>query len=186
MSNLVAWIGGAAGSFWSVELEAENLTHVRDLQPHGQTLHSSAGWLFPSWLFIDGIFLVREAQLAPPALHVQEDKEMKLGRRGTAVLFPSPTPCWGSSSTAQGSSEPLPGSSPGPRDGNHACGSHSWGEMEHFKHLLWLWKGIVNPQLASGIERGVKSVQCLPVRHKRIKWPQLASSDLCKLSLNVP
>lgn len=62
-----------------MELEAENLTHVRDLQPHGQTWHSSAGWLFPSWLFIDGIFLVREAQLAPPALHVQEDKEMKLG-----------------------------------------------------------------------------------------------------------
>lgn len=44
----------------------------------------------PSWLFIDGIFLVRKAQLAPPALHLQEDKEMELG--GGAQLFPSPTP----------------------------------------------------------------------------------------------
>lgn len=101
MSNLVAWIGGAAGSFWSVELEAEDLTHMRGLQSHGQSWHSSAGWLFPSWLFNDGIFLVREAQLALPALHLQEDKEVELGEG--AQLFPSPTPhCWGSSSTARG------------------------------------------------------------------------------------
>lgn len=86
----------------------------------------------------------------------------------------------------RGSSEPLPGSAPGARDGSHACGSRSWREMKHFNHLLWLWKGVANPRLASSIEHGVKSVQCLPVRHKRIKWPQLASSDLCKLSLNVP
>lgn len=185
MSNLVAWLGRAAGSFWSVELEAEDLTHVRGLQPHGQTWHSSAGWLFPSWLFTDSIFLFREAQLAPPALHLQEDKKMKLGEG--AQLFPSATPrCWGSSSTAQGSSGLLPGSTPGPRDGSHACGSHSWREVKHFKRLLWPWKGIMNPQLASGFEYGVKSVQCLPVRHKRIQLPQLASSDLCKLSLNVP
>lgn len=100
-SNLVAWIGGAAGSFWSVELAAEGLTRMRGLQPHDQSWHSSAGWLFPSWLFVDGIFFVREAQLAPPALHLQEDKGMELGEG--AQLFPSPTPhCWGSSSTAQG------------------------------------------------------------------------------------
>lgn len=42
MSNLVAWIGGAAGSFWSVELEAEGVTHVRGPQPHEQSWPSSA------------------------------------------------------------------------------------------------------------------------------------------------
>lgn len=69
----------------------------------------------------------------------------------------------------RGSLSHLPGSAPGPGDGSHACGSHSWREMKHFKHFLWLWKGVVSPQLASSIEHGVKSVQCLPVRHKRIK-----------------
>lgn len=49
------------------------------------------------------------------------------------------------------------------------CGSHSWREMKLLKPFLWLWKGAVNPQLASGTEHGVKSVQSLPVRHKRIK-----------------
>lgn len=68
-----------------------------------------------------------------------------------------------------GSSEPLPGSTPGPRGGSHTCGSHSWREMKHFKQLLCLRKGVGNPQLASSIEHGVKSVQCLPVGHKMIK-----------------
>lgn len=109
----------------------------------------------------------------------------RVGRRGTAVPFSHPI-VEAVPAQPRGSSEPLPGSAPGPRDESHACGCHSWREMKHFKHLLWLGKGVVNPQFASSIEHGVKSVQCLPVRHKRMKWPQLAPSDLCKLSLNVP
>lgn len=63
----------------------------------------------------------------------------------------------------RGSSEPLA------LEVEPACGSHSWREMKLLKPFLWLWKGVVNPQLASSVEHGVKSVQCLPVRHKRIK-----------------
>lgn len=183
MSNLVAWIGGAAGSFWSVELEAEGVIHVRVLQPHDQSWHSSATWLFLPWLFIDGIFLVREAQLALPALHLQEDKEMELG--GGAQLFPSPTPgCWGSSRNAQG--QLWAWQSPWPWRWEPCLWLTLLEGDETLQTLPWLWKGVVNPQTASGIEHGVKRVQCLPVRHKRIEWPQLAPSDLCKLSLNVP
>lgn len=140
-----------------MELEAEDLPHVRGLQPHGQNWHSSAGWLFPSWLSTDGIFLVREAQLAPPALHLQEDKGMELGEGAQLSLLP-PHIVEAVPAQPGGSSEPLPGSAPGPRDGSHACGSHSWREMKHFKHLLWLWKGVVNPHLASSIEHGVAEV----------------------------
>lgn len=134
--------------------------------PRAELAQLSFTWLFLSWLFIDGVFLVREAQLAPPALHLQEDKEMELGEG--AQLLPPPHVAEAVPGVPRGSSEPLPGSAPGPAGG--ACfGSHSWREMKLLKPFLWLWQGVVNPQLASGVEHGVKSVQCLPIRHKRIK-----------------
>lgn len=71
------------------------------------------------------------------------------------------------SAQPRGSSEPLPGSTPGPGEGSHTCGSRSRREVKRFRHLLWLWEGIVNPQPASSIEHGVKSVQCLRTRHRR-------------------
>lgn len=124
-------------------------------------------WLFPSWLLIDGIFFGQRGSAGPSCPAPAGGQKDETGRRGTAVPFSNPTLL----RQFQGSSGLLPGSTPGPRDGSHACGSHSWREVKHFKPLLWLWKGIVNPQLASGFEYGVKSMQCLPVRHKRIKLP---------------
>lgn len=87
--------------------------------------------------------------------HLQEDKGMELGE-GTQLSLLPPHIVEAVAAQPRGSSEPLPGSAPGPGDGSHTCGS--WREMKHFKHLLWLWKGVVNPHLASSIEHGAAEV----------------------------
>lgn len=73
--------------------------------PGPELAQLSFTWLFLSWLFIDGVFLVREAQLAPPALHLQEDKEMELGEG--AQLLPPPHVAEAVPGVPRGSSEPL-------------------------------------------------------------------------------
>lgn len=80
---------------------------------------------------------------------------MELGE-GTQLSLLPPHIVEAVAAQPRGSSEPLPGSAPGPGDGSHTCGS--WREMKHFKHLLWLWKGVVNPHLASSIEHGAAEV----------------------------
>lgn len=167
MSNLVAWIGWAAGSFWSVELEAEDLTHMRGLQPHGQTWHSSAGLVIPLLAFDRWHFFWSE-RLSWPLLPCMCRRTKRWNwEKGHSCSLLQPHIV----EAVPAQPRATLSSTPGPRDGSHACGSHSWREVKHFKPLLWLWKGIVNPQLASGFEYGVKSMQCLPVRHKRIKLP---------------
>lgn len=52
MSDSFAQSEGAAGSFWSVELEVEDLILVRAWRGH-----SSSGWLSLSWLLIHGIWV---------------------------------------------------------------------------------------------------------------------------------
>lgn len=98
MSNLVAWIGGAAWFFWSVSWKQRMWGACSPLT-RPELAQLSFTWLFLSWLFIDGIFLVREAQLAPPALQLWEDEEMGLGE-GAELLLRQCQECQGSSEPA--------------------------------------------------------------------------------------